>query len=356
MIEKFVFSNEKWYRIARHFAYWIFFIFFILHYSFNDFTVENFKKILAYMPYDIASTYFLLLVIVPRVLKRGKFMQLLLYFLLLVCVDYILNEFIEFLRTGKMVNYSDNYWNELKYGIEFSVVLYAIPLTIKVIKYYYTDAIKMHQLEKLNKENEIKVLTDQLNPHFLFNALATIRALIGENNNDAKQVVNEMSEYFRYSLVNNKEDSRTLEDELSLVRNYIEIQKIRFKSNIQVEYSIEEKAKKVIIPLLAVQNLVENAIKYGSKNKEECLEIEIRSFYKDNQLRIKVINSGTIQERKSGNISTKTGLDNLQKRLDILYPNTNSFNLYEKESYVYAVITLTQTKTTDESLEHSSSG
>jgi len=274
----------------------------------------------------------------------------------MVFLDLVANEFTEYLRTGKIHNHLGTYWEELIFAMEFSVILYAIPSSLKIIKYFYLKTIRMHELEQLNKENQIQMLTDQLNPHFLFNALATIRALIGENNDDATKVVNEMSEYFRYSLLNKNRNSRTLDEELSVVKNYIEIQKIRFKSNIQVEYYIEEKAKEVIIPVLAIQNLVENAIKYGSKNKEECLEIEIRSFFKDNHLIIKVINSGTIQERKSRDMSTKTGLDNLQKRLDILYPNSNSFNLYEKDKYVYAVITFTQIKTKDENLEHYSSG
>ena len=341
MLEKFVFSNDLKYRITRHLAYWAFFIFFILHYTFNDFLdFGNVIKIMEYLPYDIISTYFLLLFIVPRVLKKDKFLNLLFYFILLVIIDFMVNEFVEFLRTGKLSNYFDNYWTEIVYGMEFSAVLYAIPLTIKVIKYYYSNAIKMYELEQLNQENQIKMLTEQLNPHFLFNAFATIRALIGENNDSAKKVIDEMSEYFRYSLIGNKKECSTLKEEINIVKSYLEIQKIRFKSDINVNYIIDDETIHIKVPFLSVQTLVENAIKYGTKHNGSPLEIIVKSKLKDKELKISVVNSGNIQENSNNECSTKMGLTNLKKRLDVLYPHKNSFKLFEDDNKVYAVISI----------------
>jgi LytS/YehU family sensor histidine kinase len=276
--------------------------------------------------------------------------------ILFIIGAFIGQEFIEYLRTGELINYYLRYYDEFTWKFTFCISAYSIPAAIKFIKQYYKNTIKLIELDKLNKENQIKMLTDQLNPHFLFNTLATIRALIGQNNDDAIRVVNEMSEYFRYSLINDNKDCRTLEEEIGVVENYIEIQKIRYKSDIRVKYLVEDKSIPVLIPFLSIQTLVENAIKYGTKSNGNILEIIIKSYLLDNGLKIQVLNTGKLIGKTNREVSTKTGLSNLQKRLNILYPNNNSFDLYEQDNFVCAEISITKIKTVNENMEHNYSG
>ncbi len=197
MIEKFVFSNELKFRIIRHLVYWIFFVFFIVHYAVLDFkNIEEYKRILTYLPFFIVTTYLLLYYIIPKILKKNNIVHFIIVLILFIIGSYIGQEFIEYLRTGELINYYHRYYDEFTWKFTFCISAYSIPAAIKFIKQYYKNAIKLIELDRLNKENQIKMLTDQLNPHFLFNALATIRALIGQNNDDAIRVVNEMSEYF----------------------------------------------------------------------------------------------------------------------------------------------------------------
>lgn len=337
----------------RHLIYWIFFIFFIIHFSVLDFdNIEEYKRILTYLPFFIVMTYILLYYLIPKLLKENNIIQLIIILTLFILLSFIGQEFIEFLRTGELINYYTRYWDEFSWKLTLCISAYLMPATIKIVKLYYSNEIKLIELDRLNKENQIKMLTDQLNPHFLFNTLATIRALIGQNNDDAIRVVNDMSEYFKYSLIGDNKDCRTIEEEIGVVKNYVEIQRIRYKSEIKVKYEIENETQHVMVPFLSIQTLVENAIKYGSKSNGQILEINLKSFLEAGKLVIQVINTGKLAHETGNETSTKTGISNLQKRLNILYPDHNLFSLSEKENHVYAEITITKIKIYNENMEH----
>ncbi len=340
MFEKFIFSNDIRYRLFRHLLYWMFFAFLMINFRIanDEYFIPEFKRVITYLLYYIATTIILLYVIIPFYLKKNKIFSLFIALIVFLFFSLLGQHLIEYFRTQELLNYSTNYWSEFTFKFRFCISAYAVPCSFKIVKLYYTNHIRLIEIEKLEKENKIKILTEQLNPHFLFNAFATIRSLIGENDDNAKKIVNEISEYYRYALVNNDKDSRALQEEVNSVKNYVEIQKIRFKSEINVSFNIDDDSRYVMIPFLAIQILVENAIKYGSRNNENSLEIEIKSRIVNNQLKIVVTNSGLIKNNESKENSTKTGLNNLKKRLDILYPNNNSFKLYEKENKVFAEI------------------
>lgn len=183
------------------------------------------------------------------------------------------------------------------------------------------------------------MLRYQINPHFLFNALNSIRALIGVNDVDARRIVTEMSDYFRYSLSSEDKYTITVAEEIKAVLNYLKIQKIRFQEKIIYEIDIHKNAENCLIPIFSIQTLVENAIKYGLKTTNDNLKIVIECSYLNGNLDIQVKNSGFIISQDKNN-STHKGILNLKNRLNHLYPNKNSFSLFEKNGYVIAHILL----------------
>jgi len=224
-----------------------------------------------------------------------------------------------------------------------------IPILLVIIIY----SLGKNRIEvQVERENKLKaesfaqqakwmMLRYQVNPHFLFNALNTIRALIGSDDESARKIVTEMSEYFRYSLSSEEKYMVSIEEEINAVNNYLEIQKIRFQNKINISINISESTKHCLIPVFSIQTLVENAIKYGFKTTDKILFLDIESKGNKEEIEILVKNSGHLYVAdERSNEGTSKGLNNLKNRLDHLYPNQNRFRLIENEGFVIAEIIL----------------
>jgi len=225
-----------------------------------------------------------------------------------------------------------------------------IPLLLVLIVYFIVKGRILLQAEKENKlkaeglaqQAKWMMLRYQVNPHFLFNALNSIRALIGLNDEKARRIVTEMAEYFRYSLSIEKKPLVPVKEEINAVENYIEIQKIRFPGRLRVIKKVDPEAMDCIIPVFTIQTLIENAIKYGLKTSEGIVRISIKIFSEDEKLIIQISNTGKLvnpEAKKIREEGTNTGIENLKKRLKFLDKNFN-FRLYEEHNSVIASVSL----------------
>lgn len=210
-----------------------------------------------------------------------------------------------------------------------------------------------HKAESLAQQARWMMLRYQVNPHFLFNALNSIRALIGENDENARRVVSELSEYFRYSLTSDNEALVSMEQEINAVKSYLEIQKIRFASRMEVELDLDPLTLDYAVPVFAIQTLVENGIKYGLKTSDGVLHLKILSDLSEDKLHILVANSGKLaREEKAWDQGegSGTGLENLKERLAYLDPGSR-FSLHEEDGKVLAQLYLTKKSLKNEDLE-----
>lgn len=181
----------------------------------------------------------------------------------------------------------------------------------------------LHQFIAMKYKNEhiahqilstkIKALENELNPHFLFNALNSVSELIYIDSKKAEHAVLQLSKFLRHAISN--KSLITLEDELKMVENYVSIENIRFENKIKLQHTIEVHTNKHYVPKFSIQLLVENAIKHGFAN--EHLDIHIQAT----KGAIFVKNSGKITH----NIAFGTGLNNLKQRLKLLGIGTLSF-------------------------------
>lgn len=188
----------------------------------------------------------------------------------------------------------------------------------------------------LANEAQLQMLRYQINPHFLFNALNTIRIMVEEDKTVARNMITKLSEFFRYSLSQNG-TTDTLENEISAIKNYLEIQKIRFEEKLNVVYDIDHRLYPVRIPFFIILPLVENAVKYGLQSGKAPLHIKI--FVKaDADLHISVHNTGNLSDNGHNENGTKTGIENTRKRLSLYFPDQYSLRLYEENSWVIAQI------------------
>ncbi len=188
----------------------------------------------------------------------------------------------------------------------------------------------------LANEAQLQMLRYQINPHFLFNALNTIRSMVEEDKTIARNMITELSNFFRYSLSQNG-TTDILENEIKAIKNYLEIQKIRFEEKLEIIYDIDEKLYQLKIPFFIILPLVENAVKFGLESSKMPLNIKI-SAKANSHLEISVHNTGRLIENSKSIDGTKTGIENTKKRLSLYFPNNYSFKLYEQDSWVIAQI------------------
>lgn len=186
------------------------------------------------------------------------------------------------------------------------------------------------KLQASQQEIELKNLRSQMNPHFLFNSLNSIRALIDIEPVKSKFAVTTLSNLLRKSLEFGNKNLVKLEEEIQLVKHYLELEKIRFEERLQIEWDLDESLNSEEIPPFILQTLAENAVKHGISNLIEGGTITIRTKRLEDGICLQLENSGKIQEKTDLGI----GLENTKRRLDLQYKGKAHFSLEEKEGKV----------------------
>ena len=183
------------------------------------------------------------------------------------------------------------------------------------------DTIK---LEALVKKLELETIKAHINPHFIFNSLNSIRALIDENPARARTAITELSNILRSSLQVEKGETVSLEQELKIVRDYLALENMRFEDRLRVEYDIDEDTLRQQVPPMMLQTLVENAIKHGISKQLRGGLVKIISDFKENYHELSVQNTGHLNGSAS---SSGFGISSTQDRLDLLYGEDAKFEI-----------------------------
>ena len=180
------------------------------------------------------------------------------------------------------------------------------------------------QLESLVKELELKTIKAHINPHFIFNSLNSIRALIDENPSRARTAITELSNILRSSMQADKAETVSFEKELNIVKDYLALENMRFEDRLHVEYEIDEDTLDQQVPPMMLQTLVENAIKHGISKHIRGGVIKIISDFKNEYHELAVQNTGSL----NGGLNAEGfGLSSTQNRLGLLYGDRASFEI-----------------------------
>ena len=180
------------------------------------------------------------------------------------------------------------------------------------------------QLEALVKSLELNTIKAHINPHFIFNALNSIRALIDENPQRARNAITELSNILRSSMQTEKMETVPFERELNIVKDYLALENMRFEDRLKVEYDIDEDTLNQPVPPMMLQTLVENAIKHGISKQIKGGVVKITSDFKDHYHELAVQNTGLL----NGHIHSEGfGLSSTQNRLNLLYGPKASFDI-----------------------------
>lgn len=193
--------------------------------------------------------------------------------------------------------------------------------------------VENQQLKTENLKNQYETLKNQLNPHMLFNSLNTLYALVRENPDKAQDYISQLSKVMRYTLKQDSDIERStisLQEELNFINSYIYLLKMRFEDNISFVFDIDNSLLMKKIPRMAIQLLVENAVKHNEISNRNPLHITIRTI-DDETLEV----ANNLQPRRGATTSTGIGLNNLRKRYRLLF--NKDIEIQEKENNIFSV-------------------
>lgn len=202
------------------------------------------------------------------------------------------------------------------------------------------------QLERVNRESELRALRYQLNPHFVFNALNSVSSLIiDQKNEQAEKLVDDLADYMRAVLTGGAQDMIAVEQEIAQQVRYLEIERMRFPERLHYIVNIDPATNGWSIPALIIQPLIENAVKFGVSETDQPFNIIISTQIEGARLRISVANNGRVKlaagQPHDRTVGTGTGLTNIQNRLRALYgQNASLFLANSKDGMAIATIVL----------------
>lgn len=225
-----------------------------------------------------------------------------------------------------------------------NVMLYSlvagVSVAIRMTNGWYQVESLRQELERSRAEAELQNLKSQLNPHFLFNTLNNIYSLIAFSPERAQEAVHDLSRLLRYVLYDSSQPYVSLEKELDFIHNYVELMRIRIPEHVELKTDISASQSGTLIAPLLFISLIENAFKHGvSNSKPSFIRICIREDAQN--ISCDILNSYFPKDATQDKSGSGIGLTNLEKRLNLLYPNLHTFRCEREGSNYHSLLSIT---------------
>lgn len=267
--------------------------------------------------------------LIPKVLATNMLLGLSNYIFILL-VSYFLGILIPSIEFRAL---------NIIFGFIGPATMYFLWSLIYFAYHYFEQYNKSLQYEVVINEIELNHLKSQLNPHFIFNALNSIRGLVDENPAKCKSAITQLSNILRNSLIMDKKKLISFDEEMTTVKNYLALESIRYEERLRVKIDIDDKVNHVKIPPMMLQTLVENGIKHGISTLKNGGDITINANVDSEQLTIQIRNTGKYVSGKTN--GTGYGLLNTKKRLELIYGEEARFRiLNEAENLVLTEVVI----------------
>ncbi|MFR9575580.1 MAG: histidine kinase [Rikenellaceae bacterium] len=214
-----------------------------------------------------------------------------------------------------------------------SILVMALDLGLRIASTWVVTEQQQSEIDKQNALSQLQNLQSQVSPHFFMNTLNNIHALVDLDSARAKRTIIELSDLMSYLLYDcSNTDNILLQKELDFVENYINLMRLRFSSQVRINFSYDDDVPKVKIPPLLFLNFIENAFKYGVDYEQESI-INIHFGFTNSHIEMKVLNSNHSEgatPRKHG-----LGISNTRRRLDLIYGSSYTLDISEKEAIYF---------------------
>ncbi len=332
-------------RLLQHIVFWLFYV---LLYTAN-FTVDGKygKELLItliYLPFYVPFVYLQMYVLVPKFLLKKKFLA---YALLTVLVTkiFIIACRLTFalviyeIRFDEPLSFPD--WSQLllldlqQFKTVFSLfMITGLAVSIKLLKKWFFEHDRNLQVEKEKLTMEMEMLKAQVHPHFLFNTLNNLYSLTLTQSDKAPVVVTHLADLLRYMLYQCNDKEVPLSKEIEVLKKYVELEKLRYGDRMEVSFSCSGNTQNLVIAPLLLLPFVENSFKHGMSEALDQCWINIHLHAEEGRLLFNLSNS--CNQDHPAAIAGGIGLENIKKRLALLYPEKYQLDI-QKEEEMYIV-------------------
>jgi sensor histidine kinase YesM len=255
----------------------------------------------------------------PYIQISGHLLGAMIFFMLMGSLSYYLEDYLEgytYFENWKAHILGLLRWNGLQFQNQYIIIV----AVYYVIKYFQGLQKKDHEKAELavkNREMQLSLLKSQINPHFLFNTLNSINTLVGTNKEEARKVITQLSDIFRYALDSHGDNKVRLLHELDFIDNYIKIQQVRFGSRLKFVKQIDPTCLSIQVPPMILQPLVENSVKYGIAPKDDggTITVIVKRFKNMIYFEVKDDGLGINAKKVMDGTSSGVGMKNTDQRL-----------------------------------------
>jgi two-component system, LytTR family, sensor histidine kinase AlgZ len=354
MINRVLWGNVTVGRALMHVLFWtVVFVIFSVVYAIQSNYLIAIRNNLFYVPVHTAYFYIVAYWLIPRYLFAGRYFWAATYVVTLAFVVAVICRVIDLWITAPYMiahlpDIDPDYVSENKLphierlanphafvsALKMSNQVIWFAVGIKLFKHWY-------ERKQAALQAELNALKGQVHPHFLFNTLNNLYALTLNNSPKSPQVVLGLSDLLRYMLYECNTEKVALKQELQMLKQYVELEKLRFEDRLDLSFNIEGDASNKLVAPLMMLPLVENAFKHGASQIIGDAWININVRIAGNEMKFKISNSKTGDTAATGGLHFgNIGLTNLRKRLDLLYPGVHKLKILDDEDTFLAILEL----------------
>jgi len=360
--QAFIFSEKKSDRIKRHLLFWIFWW---IYYGTLHAALPSASEKVSYfqnLPFTISESllhivpqlllaYPLLYFVLPKYILTNKYAEAFVWVFVFMLLSGLVNlymtlnlnqkilsavlpeQYMQHTNRTRAMNFGMALLSSLKGGLTSA----AIAVGIKMVKYWYLKEKRNLQLQKERTEVRLQLLTAQIHPHFLFNTLNNIYSQTQDESPKGSAMIMGLSDLLRYILYEGQKALVPLHQELKMVKEYIQLEKLRYGNKLEVHLQMPDNPADILIAPLILLPFIENCFKHGASKILQSPWVNLSVVLKDETLTMKLMN-GKVQLQNHEKEQPGIGIKNVRQRLDLLY--TGKYNLKISEDEEVFVVDL----------------
>lgn len=340
--------NKRW---VRHISFWVVWILLMTVYNMGPEYGKLFNVLIFYitgLPVFLSYSYLNLYIVIPNNLKSGGIFFLVFYFIvasLAFSVLYRLSIHFFYQKFFSPTEYLQKSFLQLHY-IANNMVFVNVPFLMfgsaKMIWNYLLEMNKKNEIESKNIEAELSLLATQLHPHFLFNTLNNLYSLALSGSSKTAVSLQKINGLMKYILYECGQPEITLAKEISLIDDYLELEKLRYDKRLLVSFENRVEDTELLIAPMMLFTFVENCFKHGSSKATGKSYINISLSTTGNNLLFKAENSIPINYNFNETEKSGLGLETVKKRLSFLYPGNHSLSIIKEENRFYVELRISE--------------
>lgn len=336
-----VLSNKTGYRLGRHALFWvvcwafqgfIYGFYYIEGRATNLFAISYIESLI-YLPQHMFLSYAIIYYVLPYVIFRDRYWVGFIWVIALIFIAAGVSPIVNYYVIMPLRVYLHHPVKPMTFffsfmgGLRGSMTIAGFAVAIKLIKHWYQKKIETAQLEKERVKAELEILKGQIHPHFMFNTLNSIYSLALKKSDETPEAILKLSKLMRYILTDCTKVTVDLNKEAEVLLHYIELEKSRFAERLDISVNIKGDLEKYTIAPLLLLPFLENSFKHGANEMIEQAWISLDLQVNGSTLKFKLINGRAIDHNNPNSIHM--GLQNVKKRLQLLYPNAHELRITE---------------------------